>query len=37
MVPQDPSEEPASVLLDRIGASRAAEPKPSRRRGSTDA
>jgi type I restriction enzyme S subunit len=33
LVRQDPSDEPASVLLDRIRASRAADtPKPARRR-----
>jgi type I restriction enzyme S subunit len=32
LVPQDPSDEPASVLLERIAASRAAAPKPSRRK-----
>jgi type I restriction enzyme, S subunit len=31
LVPQDPSDEPAAVLLERIAAARAAEPKPSRR------
>lgn len=32
LVPQDPDDEPASVLLDRIKAARAAAPKPKRRR-----
>jgi type I restriction enzyme S subunit len=32
LVPQDSSDEPASVLLDRIGAARPAAPKPSRRK-----
>lgn len=30
LVPQDPADEPASVLLDRIRAQRAAAPKPKR-------
>ncbi len=34
LVPQDPNDEPASVLLERIRAARAAAPaKPKRRRG----
>ncbi|WP_425526672.1 restriction endonuclease subunit S [Xanthomonas oryzae] len=32
LVPQDPSDEPASALLDRIRAQRAATPKPKRGR-----
>jgi len=32
LVPQDPSDEPASVLLDRIVAIRAAAPTASKRR-----
>ncbi|MCT4655192.1 MAG: restriction endonuclease subunit S [Cohaesibacter sp.] len=32
LVPQDPDDEPASVLLDRIKAARAAAPKPKRSR-----
>jgi len=38
LVPQDPHDEPASVLLDRIRAERAAAPKPKRgRRAAADA
>lgn len=33
LVPQDPNDEPASVLLERIRAARAAAPKAKRRRG----
>jgi type I restriction enzyme, S subunit len=36
LVPQDPADEPASVLLERIRAERAAAPKPSRRRATMD-
>jgi type I restriction enzyme S subunit len=33
LAPQDPSDEPASVLLERVAAERAAAPKLARRRG----
>jgi type I restriction enzyme S subunit len=32
LVPQDPADEPASVLLERISAGRVAAPKTKRRR-----
>ncbi|WP_349359083.1 restriction endonuclease subunit S [Stappia sp.] len=35
LVPQDPTDEPASVLLERIKAARAAAPKPKRGRRAT--
>jgi hypothetical protein len=37
LVPQDPNDEPASVLLDRIRAQRAAAPKPKRGRRASSA
>lgn len=37
LVPQDPNDEPASVLLDRIRAQRAAVPKPKRGRRTKEA
>ncbi|WP_407362644.1 restriction endonuclease subunit S [Pseudomonas luteola] len=37
LVPQDPSDEPASVLLERIKAQRAAEPKARRQRKKAEA
>ncbi|MBK1650368.1 restriction endonuclease subunit S [Rhabdochromatium marinum] len=37
LVPQDPNDEPASVLLERIRAARAEHPKPTRKRRGTPA